>query len=194
MEKTKQKEGVKTDISFSPELLLKVLHESYYDRLLYYAWTIIHDQEVAKDMVQDAFLSYWNEHLHVSVNPIQIKNFLYVNVKNACLKYIRHYKVVDKYLEGQDLNAVNEESALNKIVEAEVIGEIHAALNSLPESSRRISKMAYLEGLKNQEISKKLGISVNTVKTQKKRALQFLRLRLKPETFLTLLILWKINF
>jgi RNA polymerase sigma-70 factor (ECF subfamily) len=49
--------------------------------------------------------------------------------------------------------------------------------------------MGYLEGMKNHEIAKELGISVNTVKTQKQRALQLLRLKLKPEFFIFLLIL-----
>ncbi len=43
--------------------------------------------------------------------------------------------------------------------------------------------------LSKQQIADELGISVNTVKTQKQRALQLLRLKLNPETFLTLIML-----
>lgn len=173
----------------SPELLLEFLHASYYDRLLYFAWTIIHDKETSRDFVQEAFICYWNRREQVSANPVQIRNFLYVNVKNSCLKHLRHDKVVGKYIGMQDSDPVEEASVLNKMIEAEVIGEIYAAIESLPESCRRISKMGYLEGLKNHEIAEKLGLSINTVKTQKQRALQLLRLKLKPETFLTLTFL-----
>lgn len=173
----------------SPELLLEFLHASYYDRLLYYAWTIIHDKETSRDLVQEAFIGYWNQKERVSPNPVQIRNFLYVNVKNSCLKHLRHDKVVDKYMGMQDPNPAEEASALNKMIQAEAIGEIYAAIESLPERCRKISKMGYLEGLKNHEIAEQLGLSVNTVKTQKKRALQLLRLKLNPETFLTLTLL-----
>ncbi|MNR04812.1 ECF RNA polymerase sigma factor SigL [compost metagenome] len=169
--------------------MLELLHTSYYDRLLYYAWTIIHDKETSRDLVQEAFICYWNNRAQISINLIQIRNFLYVNVKNSCLKHLRHDKVVDKYKEFQDPEPRDEASALNKMIQAETIGEIYAAIESLPESCRRISKMGYLEGLKNHEIADRLGISVNTVKTQKQRALQLLRLRLNPETFLSLIIL-----
>ncbi len=173
----------------SPEVMLKILHTSYYDRLLYFAWTIIYDKETSRDLVQEAFITYWNQKEHISANPVQIRNFLYVNVKNSCLKHLRHDKVVDRYMDLQDPNPTEEASALNKMIEAETIGEIYAAIESLPERCRKISRMGYLEGLKNHEIAEQLGLSVNTVKTQKKRALQLLRGRLKPEAFLALTLL-----
>lgn len=173
----------------SPELLLEFLHASYYDRLLYYAWSIIHDKEASRDLVQEAFICYWNQKEQVSPNVVQIRNFLYVNVKNSCLKHLRHDKVVDKYLGMQDPDPAEEASILNKMIQAEVIGEIYAAIETLPERCRRISKMGYLEGLKNHEIAEQLGLSVNTVKTQKQRALQLLRLKLNPETFFTMTLI-----
>jgi RNA polymerase sigma-70 factor (family 1) len=177
-----------TDPAADNALLLEFLHTSYYDRLLYYAWTIIHDKETSRDIVQEAFTSYWNQQEYVSTNLAQVRNFLYVNIKNSCLKHLRHDKVVDKYRKLQDPDPVEEACVLNKMIRAEVVGEIYAAIESLPEGCRKISKMGYLEGLKNQEIADQLGISINTVKTQKKRAIDLLRLKLKPENFLALIL------
>ena len=69
--------------------------------------------------------------------------------------------------------------------------EIYSVIEGLPPAMRRISKLAYLEGLKNNEIAEQLDISVETVKVQKKRALKQLRLKLNPESLLTLLVLIK---
>jgi len=69
--------------------------------------------------------------------------------------------------------------------------EIYSIIEGLPPAMRRISKLAYLEGLKNNEIAAQLDISVETVKVQKKRALKQLRLKLNPESLLTLLVLIK---
>ena len=179
------------ELESTPELLLELLHQSYYDRLVYYAWTIIHDKETSRDLVQEAFICYWNQKEQVSTQLVQIRNFLYVNVKNACLKHLRHDKVVGKYMDLQDPDPVEEASVLNKMIHAEVLGEIYAAIATLPEGCQKISKMGYLEGLKNQEIADQLGISINTVKTQKKRALQLLRLKLSPESFLALTFLFQ---
>ncbi len=164
---------------------MEILFKKYYDRLLYFAWQYIHEKETAKDLVQEAFLKYWNQHREISADETQIRNYLYVTVKNACLKYLRHLKVVDKYHSQLDDEPVEERTMINTMIRA----EIYQAIESLPASCRQISKMGYLEGMKNQEIAGLLGISVNTVKTQKQRALQLLRLRLNPETFLALLLI-----
>lgn len=179
--------------SLSPQLLLEVVHEIYHDRLLYFAWTMIHDKEVAKDLVQEAFVSYWEHRDMVTVDAVKVRNFLYVAVRNGCLKYIRHNKVVDKYLSVQDPESKVEGIVLDHMIKAEVIGQIYAAVATLPQAMQQISRMAYLKGMKNHEIAAELGISVNTVKTQKQRALQLLRVKLNPETFLVLLSLHLAN-
>lgn len=167
----------------------KELFSRYYDRLLYFAWQFIHDKETAHDMVQQAFMNYWNSNSDQQVDEVNARNFLYLNVRNLCLKHIRHDKVIEKHKKQIDPDPVDEYNVVNKIIRAEVLGEIYHAIESLPESCKRISRMSYLEGMKNNEIADELGISVNTVKTQKQRALQLLRLRLNPQTFLTLMML-----
>lgn len=167
----------------------KGLFLRYYDRLLYFAWQFLHDKETANDLVQEAFLNYWNSGPDSVFNEVQARNFLYLNVRNLCLKHIRHSKVVEKHRKNLDDDPIEEYNVVNKMVRAEVLGEIYNALNTLPESCRKISTMSYLEGKKNQEIADELGISINTVKTQKQRALQLLRLRLNPQTFLTLILI-----
>ena len=46
------------------------------------------------------------------------------------------------------------------------------------ELGRQVLELAYFGELKNDEIAEQLQISINTVKTQKARALQLLRLKL----------------
>jgi RNA polymerase sigma-70 factor (ECF subfamily) len=43
--------------------------------------------------------------------------------------------------------------------------------------------------MKNEEIARALDLSINTVKTQKKRALQLLRLKMDPRAFALLILL-----
>lgn len=167
----------------------KKLFLLYYERLLYFAWQFIHDKETANDLVQEAFLNYWNSEPNSEFNETHARNFLYLNVRNLCLKHIRHHKVVEKHRKHLDNDPIEENNVIHKMIRAEVLGEIYDALQTLPEGCRKISTMSYLEGKKNQEIADELGISINTVKTQKQRALQLLRLRLNPQTFLTLILI-----
>ncbi len=118
-----------------------------------------------------------------------IKNFLYTTVRNASLNYLRHRKVAKQYLDYQDSCPLEEANVLDAIIRSEVVDEIYEAIQSLPESCRRISRMGYLEGMKNQEIAEELGLSINTIKTHKQRALQLLRLRLNPAAFGVLIVI-----
>ena len=54
-------------------------------------------------------------------------------------------------------------------------GKIQALLNELPESRKQIFISAIINGQSYAEIAETKGISINTVKTQMKRAYAFLR-------------------
>lgn len=163
------------------------LFKSQYARLVYYAAQIIDNKEAAEDIVQNVFMMLWAGG-KVFPNDKACKSFLYTSVRNACLNWMRHARVEEKYLQEQEAEPLDSVQALNAIIKAEVVGEIFKALEGLPEGCRKIFKMSYLRELKNQEIADKLNISVNTVKTQKARALQLLRIKLKDH-FALLLIL-----
>ena len=74
-----------------------------------------------------------------------------------------------------------------KLLEKELEQEISKAIDEMPEESRIVFKKSRFELKKNEEIAQELGISVNTVKYHIKRALSFLRERLRG--YLPLLIL-----
>jgi len=172
--------------------VLEALFKRYYDRLLYFAWQYVHNKETARDLVQDAFITYWNNSRSVSPEETQIRNYLYVNVKNACLKHLRHDEVVGKYHTTLEADPAEDAQGANRIIRAEVIGEIYRVIESLPEPYRKISQLGYIEGLKNQEIADQLQIPLNTVKSQKQKALQLIRVQLHPETYAVLLIAIKL--
>ncbi|MEI6949718.1 RNA polymerase sigma-70 factor [Paraflavisolibacter sp. H34] len=166
---------------------MKQLFQLYYSRLCYFAFKMIEDREAAQDLVQDAFVGFWHRRDDFDSEPA-VKTFLYVTVRNACLNRIRHEKVKKKFIDANKTSEAEEEKGLNNLVQAEVVGEIHRAIEELPQGCRQVLKLAYFEGLKNDEIAGELGVSVNTVKTQKARALQLLRLKLDADAFLALLL------
>jgi RNA polymerase sigma-70 factor (family 1) len=174
------------------QLDLECLFKEFYDRLVYFSLQIVKDQDQAQDIVQDAFIKYWQERESVLLNRIAIKNYLYSTVRNASLNILRHGKVVDDYIQLQGASEPEELSIIDAIISSEVIAEIHIAIATLPENYRQISVMSYLEGKKNQEIADELGMSINTVKKQKHRALELLRLRLSPELF-SLFVIWAVS-
>lgn len=165
-----------------------MLFQEYYTRLCYFAFQFTGDKDKARDIAQEAFVTYLAQQSKITPHPAAIKNFLYTTVKNACLNYLRHARVVEQYAAASSQSEADDTSVMLTMIRSEVMGEIYRALETLPEACRQVIRMGYLEGLKNLEIASKLSISINTVKTQKKRGLEMLKKRLNPEIF-TLLFL-----
>jgi RNA polymerase sigma-70 factor (family 1) len=183
----------KSPVAASESLELEPLFKEFYDRLVYFSVQIIRDQVQAQDITQDAFINYWQEREAIFPNKVAIKNYLYSTVRNASLNVIRHNKVVDDYREQHGFSEAEELTIMDAIISSEVMAELYSAIEALPANYRTISEMSYLEGKKNQEIADELNMSINTVKKQKQRALELLRLRLSPEVFAVLLTLGAIQ-
>lgn len=159
------------------------LFRDNYPRLCHFAQQFLHDDEAAKDIVQEVFVSYWNLLEEGQTEQTTAVGFLYGSVRNACLNRLRRQKLEHNYLNTREANPAEDAAALNAMIRSEVIAELHHLITTLPENCQKIFRMGYLEGLKNPQIAAELGISVNTVKTQKKRGLQLIKMRLNPELF-----------
>jgi len=167
----------------------EALFKEFYDRLVFFSFQFVNDKDQARDVVQDAFVKFWHQQETVLNNKIAIKNYLYSTVRNASLNHIRHTKVVDGYVQLHNTTEPEEAPIIDAIITAEVVAEIHLAIQSLPDSYRLVSELGYLEGKRNQEIADELDMSINTVKKQKQRALQLLRMKLVPELYVLLMAL-----
>lgn len=167
---------------------IETLFRTYYARLCYFANRMTGDPRLAEDLVQEACLNCWKARMTFTSEQVA-KSYLYTSVRNACLNHERHLKVVKKHEDSALQPAHAAEGIIEDIVRAEVLGEVHAAIEGLPEGCRTVLKLAFFDSMRNDEIAERLGVSVNTVKTQKARALQLLRLRLDPLNLTLFLLL-----
>nr|WP_067063226.1 RNA polymerase sigma-70 factor [Mucilaginibacter sp. L294] len=171
-----------------PEQLFKKL----YPRLCDFANYMLKDKELAEDMVQDAFMVYLEHREKISSNFNSVKSFLYSAVKNACLNKIRHNNVIDVYNKKNPFDIYTDTKILEGIIHAEVIAEIYEKINALPPGCAMVIRYGYLEGLSNSEIAALMNVSINTVKSQKKRALALMKIHF-GKAAMTLFILMYVN-
>jgi len=82
----------------------------------------------------------------------------------------------------------SEQHFSKQVIEEETFRLLLSEIRKLPEASQEIMILA-LNGLKNPEIAEELGISVNTVKTQKKIAYAKLKDKLGPHMGMMLLLI-----
>jgi RNA polymerase sigma-70 factor (family 1) len=168
---------------------LQSLIKQFYSPLCLFAERLLADSAAAEDIVGESFIKLWNK--RTNFESLQnIKAFMYITVRNACLNHLKQAKRESlskkqhAYLTGD-----KEEFVLNEMIRAEVLKEIMHEINNLPEQCGKVLKMGYLEGLRNQEIADLLNISVHTVKNQKARGIQLLKIRLRNRDLMTFLIL-----
>lgn len=165
------------------------IFKKHYKALCYFAWEMVGDTVIAEDLVQDAYIAYLDNRSKISSDPNAIRSFLYSAIRNAVYNRNRKSKTIRKYFERTPLQEIDDVDYNHKIIRAEFMSEIARIVERLPDSCQHIFKLSYLDGLSNQEISEQLAISVNTIKTQKQRALRVLRQNIHPEFFFLFLLL-----
>lgn len=166
------------------------IFNEYHDRLLFFCVQMTGDMDKAQDIVQEAFVRYWDARDTVSPDLKAIKNYLYSSVRNLTLNMIRHEKVVSSFVERQEEGEPLDRSVMETIITAEMLSEIHNAIEGLPEKYRTLSWMAFVEGKKNTEIAEELDLSINTLKKQKQKAVELLKLKLRPDILVLLVLLY----
>jgi len=169
------------------DIFVKELYDRYYLRMCEFAYRMVACHEAARDIAQDAFVVLLENQSRINSDPAAIKSYLYSTVKHAALNRIRHQDIATRIHAERMVDEADETGMLQAMVHAEIIGELHAALDSLPQGCASVCKMAYLEGKKNQEIADILGVSINTIKTQKQRAIFLLRNKLLPQSLIMIL-------
>lgn len=153
------------------------IFEQYHARMCHFAAKMLSDSGESEDVVQEAFIKMWEHRMHFETMDA-LRAFLYTTIRNRCLNIYKHAKVVRKY--GDLLQPPPDTAdAIGYLIEAEVVQDVNKAVNQLPPGCRNVLHLSYFEGLRNKDIAEQLNVSVNTVKTQKQRALQLLRGMLK---------------
>lgn len=146
----------------------------FYRGMVLYANNFLYDKDASEDVVQEVFISLWENSGDIEIKS-SLKAYLYAMVRNKCLNYLKSLKITD------DINLIDLNSILVLEEDFEMISEeekrilymqILKIIETFPESMQEIFKLKFVENYKYIEIAEKLDISVNTVKTQLKRAKQ----------------------
>ncbi|OOV17623.1 RNA polymerase sigma factor [Flavobacterium sp. LM4] len=150
----------------------KSVFDHFYKRLVIYANNFLFDQQASEDVVQEVFIFLWENAHNIEIKT-SLKAYLYAMVRNRCLNYLKSVKITD------DLNLIDLNSMLILDDDLDLISEeektilynqILKLIETFPESMQQVFKLKFIENYKYDEIANEMGISVNTVKTQLKRA------------------------
>ncbi len=140
------------------------------------AWREIGDFHFAEEITQDVFLQVYKK-LSTLRNPKQFLGWLYVITKRLCINWGTRNKLNMQSLEGTPIEEIDKSSYKHYVLkeqETQATEQRYAIvkklLQKLPESERTVVTLYYLGEMPPKEISKFLGVSVNTINSRIRRA------------------------
>lgn len=156
------------------EAAFTYVYRKYAPALLLFCLRYLRNEKDAEDAVQHVFLKLWDKRSELTISA-SLKDYLYASAKNLVLNHLRRELTVRaKHEEIYRSGAPAGESAEEALLRSEVHTQLEAATLSLPAVKQQIVLLRR-EGLSNKEISARLSIPENTVKTYYAQSLKFLR-------------------
>ncbi|TKG94915.1 RNA polymerase sigma-70 factor [Puteibacter caeruleilacunae] len=170
----------------SEESVFEMVFSSYFPRLVYFTKEYLPDEETARNIVHDTFLSLWNERAKLQDNT-NLNAWLFTVARNKSLKYLRHLQVEKKFkeyslIQQQEIQANQialSHTDTSELTFQEIQQKIEQTMAQLPEQCRKIFQLSRFEDKKNKEIAEELEISIKTVEAQITKALKLFRINLQ---------------
>lgn len=167
------------------------IYERYCKRLYGFVLRYIKQEDDAEEIVQDVFVKLWEARDKIDVYA-SFDSFLFTIAYNTTMSLFRKRIKEKKYLDY--LKSIQQiESAPNVIEEIhfnELNANVQALLDQLTPRQKEIFLLSREEGLKHDEIAKKLGVSVNTVKKHMTNTLSFLKTNIDSSLIVNLLFVY----
>ncbi|MCG8412455.1 MAG: RNA polymerase sigma-70 factor [Bacteroidales bacterium] len=153
------------------------LYLDFFPSLVVFAQKYIPDQEISEDIVQEVFIKLWDNASKIDIHT-SLKSYLYSATKNSAINYLNkkntEERQKERYLYFEDIASQSDE---NNALTQDVYYHLYNAIKNLPEKSRKTIILS-LNNMSLSDIKNELNISINTVKTHKRRAYSTLRKKL----------------
>lgn len=152
------------------------LYAAHARGLVRLAWLLLHNEQDAEEVVQDAFVEVHRRWSRLR-DPGSATAYLRRSVVNGARSALRRRGVRERYASSlaarQDAGAGR--GPAEAALDAEAHDEVVQALNRLPGRQREVLVLRYYLDLGEAEIAQALGISPGSVKTHAHRGLAALR-------------------
>ncbi|MFA9192352.1 sigma-70 family RNA polymerase sigma factor [Flavobacterium sp. FZUC8N2.13] len=149
------------------------LYKDHFAFLSLVSFNITKDKDAAKDVVQDFFIYLWEKEEAINFT-ISFKAYAARAVKNLSLQHLEKNKTISLENNKKVLPKLEEQAVFEKTDET-TQPKILTLVERIPQARREIFMSHIVEGHSYAEIAEMYNISINTVKTQMKRAYAFLR-------------------
>lgn len=152
---------------------IEQLFKAHYATMLRLAAILLHDEEIARDIVHDVFTSM----LYATTDVPLSLSYLSSAVRNRCLNHIRNCTLHDRLNNGLmlDMSEYDDDDNFNE----ETLTAIESIVTSgLPDQCRKVIELRFSTGLKVVEIAAIMNVSENAVYKNLRQAFSIIRKKL----------------
>ncbi|AXI00163.1 RNA polymerase [Sporosarcina sp. PTS2304] len=143
----------------------------YSEHLLKMAYFYLRDRDLAKDIVQEVFLSFYEKSTYQEQG--KLRAYLTKLTVNRCKDYLRSWSFRHLTFNKRSIDSVH--TTRDSLIVEEEKSIIANAILKLPVKYREIILFYYYEELNMREIASFLSLSENTVKTRMTKARALLK-------------------
>ncbi|NDV45104.1 RNA polymerase sigma-70 factor [Flagellimonas sediminis] len=167
----------------TPEKLAKMINQSnrnafnslfgmLWEPMYIYASSLVMNNSMAKDLVQEVWIDYWQRRETIEVQ--NIKSYLFKAIRYKCYNALRDMKFNKIQIEVAHSICINSEVEM----EADLVDlskRIDQTISSLPKRCQEVFILSRINQVNNKEIAERLNISQRSVENQISFALRRLR-------------------
>lgn len=156
----------------------ELLYRLYHKRVYAYALKLLPLPEDAEEIVQNVFVAVWNQRASIELES-SFNAYIFGIARHLVYRFIRR-KITHEAYSAYVLYNTNEYAFVteDEIAYRELELLYNQLIDQLPERRREIFLLSRKANLSYKEISNRLNISENTVDTQIRLALDFIKTRL----------------
>ncbi|MCB0628942.1 MAG: sigma-70 family RNA polymerase sigma factor [Saprospiraceae bacterium] len=170
------------------EQAIRPLLDKYGDALFGVVLKIVQAQEIAEDVMQDAFVKVWKNADTYDATKGRLFTWLVNIVRYTAIDKIRTVKFKENRKTISLDRTVYENEQLSENMEIRDVG-LRKVIDGLEEKYRTLIDLLYLQGYTQSEAAEALNIPLGTVKTRSKAAISQLRTILGSNEWLWPLLL-----
>ncbi len=159
-------------ISQSDRNAFNTLFGLLWEPMYLYAASVLMDNTVAKDLVQEVWIDYWERRERVEVQ--NIKSYLFKAIRYKCYNLLRDLKFNKIQIEAAAAVFTPSEIELEEDV-SHLNRKIMNTISDLPKRCQEVFMMSRINQVNNSEIAQRLNISQRSVENQISFALRRLR-------------------
>ncbi|MEN8230222.1 MAG: RNA polymerase sigma-70 factor [Bacteroidota bacterium] len=163
------------------------IYRNYSKKMFHFALGLVKNQEIAKDLVQEVFVSLWEKRGQVNLN-LNFDNYVFTIAYNSIRKFFRKKAIETKAIDHllKDSPGIIE-SVDGTIIYNELLELANKTIENLPPKRKIVYKLSRQEGMKIKEIAGRMNISTRTAENHLAKALKYLKEELTGISLLMLL-------